>query len=61
MFMANYLGNSNTKEVHDLDKQQPGCNIGLINPFHQVSFSSLVAAHLQGYDNCEYCIGRSKR
>ncbi|HLT40677.1 MAG TPA: hypothetical protein VK034_30575 [Enhygromyxa sp.] len=59
--MATYLGNSNTKEVHDLDKEKSACNIARIKPEHRVSFASLATAHRQGYDNCFYCLNQSKR
>jgi hypothetical protein len=59
--MATYLGNSHTKEVHNLDKEKVGCNIAQIKAAHRVRFGSLAEAHRQGYDNCSHCIGQSKR
>jgi hypothetical protein len=59
--MANYLGNSNTKEVHNLDNEKSKCNIGDIKAAHRVRFGSLAEAHRQGYDNCSHCLGQSKR
>jgi hypothetical protein len=59
--MATYLGNSNEKEVHNLDNEKDDCNIAQIKPGHRVRFSSLPEAHRQGYDNCSHCIGGSKR
>jgi len=58
-----YLGNTNTKEVHDLDKEDTkanGCQIDeIINSGHDVPFDSLKEAHAAGFDNCHYCIGNS--
>jgi hypothetical protein len=59
--MATYLGNSNTKEVHNLDKEKPKCNIALIESGHRVEFVSLDAARRAGYDPCDHCIGGSTR
>jgi hypothetical protein len=60
-----FLGNVNTREVHDLDNEDTadnGCQIdeiiraGLCEPF-----SALSTAHIAGYDNCAKCIGNSRR
>ena len=59
--MANYLGNSNTKEVHNLDNEQSSCLISKIKADHRVHFGSLSAAKKAGYDTCAHCIGGSKR
>lgn len=62
-----FVGNSSKKEVHDLDNEQTGpneCQIDeIIRAGNAVTFSpdSLAEAHRQGYDNCHYCIGRSRR
>lgn len=57
--MAKYLGNSNTKEVHNLDNEKASCQIAKIKTEHRVSFTTLAAAHAAGYDNCAHCIGGS--
>lgn len=59
--MATYLGNSHTKEVHNLDNEKTRCNIGDIKAAHRVTFGSLAEAHRQGYDNCSHCLGQSTR
>ena len=55
-----YLGNMNTKEVHDLDNEDPspgGCQIDeIISAGHGRPFGSLAEAHPQGYDNCAKCL-----
>ncbi len=60
-----YLGNTNNKEVHDLDKEDTnanGCQIDeIIAAGHDKPFDTLSAAHSAGYDNCAKCLGGSTR
>ncbi|WFB36811.1 hypothetical protein P3T73_03420 [Kiritimatiellota bacterium B12222] len=59
-----YLGNSNEKEVHDLENEAGVCQIDeIIQADHAVRFNpdSLNEAKRNGYDNCHWCIGNSKR
>lgn len=59
-----YLGNTNKREVHDLDNETTQCQIDeIINAGHAVVFSpdSQQQAHDEGYDNGAYCIGGSTR
>ena len=59
-----YLGNSNTKEVHDLKNEKPLCQINeILRAGHAVGFvpDTLDEAHANGYDNGAYCIGGSTR
>lgn len=57
-----FLGNTNTKEVHDLDNEKPQCQINeIIAARHDVYFDTLAQAHLAGYDNGHWCIGGSTR
>ena len=62
-----YLGNTNNKEVHDLDQEDNSGNGCQINNFiranHAVTFKpdTLAEAHNQGYDNCAKCLGGSVR
>jgi hypothetical protein len=61
-----YLGNSSwTKmEVHDIWNEKSQCQITEIRKAgHAVVFDpdTLAQAHKEGYDNCAYCIGDSKR
>lgn len=57
-----YCGNSNTKEVHDLDNENANCQIDeIIAAGHDVPFNTLEDAHNAGYDNGHYCIGGSTR
>lgn len=57
-----YLGNTNTTEVHDLDNEQRNCQIDeIIAAGHDRPFKTLAEAHAAGYDNGHYCIGGSTR
>jgi hypothetical protein len=59
-----FLGNKNKKEVHDLRNEKTQCQINeFLTLGHGVRFSpdTLDEAHRNGYDNCAYCIGGSKR
>ena len=59
-----YLANTSPSkmEVHDLDVEETNCQIDeIINAGHDKPYSSLAAAHADGYDNCAWCIGGSKR
>jgi hypothetical protein len=55
-----YLGNSNSKELHDLTKEKPGCQIDEIKAKHRVSFKTQKEALELGYDFCAYCFGKDK-
>lgn len=57
-----YLGNVNTKEVHDLDNEKTACQINeIIAAGHDRPYNSLSTSHGDGYDNCAYCLGNSTR
>ena len=60
-----YLGNTATKEVHDLDQEDTapnGCQIDeIIGAGHDRPFGTLAGAHAAGYDNCAKCVGESTR
>ena len=59
-----YLGNTNTTEVHDLQNEQPNCQIDeILAAGHAVGFrpDTLAQARSEGFDNCHYCIGGSTR
>jgi hypothetical protein len=62
-----FVGNTDKREVHDLDNEQTGpneCQIDeIIRANHARTFNpdTLEQAHRDGYDNCAYCLGRSKR
>lgn len=57
-----YLGNVNKMEVHDLDQETSTCQIDeIIRAGHEKPYHTLDAARRDGYDNCHYCLGGSKR
>jgi hypothetical protein len=62
-----YLGNTNKREVHDLiheDASPSACQIDeIIAAGHALGFNpdTLDQAHVEGYDNCRYCIGELTR
>ncbi len=59
-----YLGNTNTKEVHDLRNETTDCQIDeILRAGHAVGFipDTHDEAKRCGFDNCHYCIGGSKR
>ena len=59
--MARYLGNSDTSEVHDTNNKQTNCQLGEIKHRRTFSPDTLAQAHIEGYDNCAWCIGNSNR
>jgi hypothetical protein len=59
-----YLANKSPskKEVHDLDNEKTNCQIDeIIKAGNDKPYNSQKAANDDGYDNCAYCIGGSKR
>jgi hypothetical protein len=59
-----YLANTSPtkREVHDLDNEKINCQIDeIIRAGHDKPYTSLQAAHRDGYDNCAYCLGGSTR
>lgn len=62
-----YVGNTDKKEVHDLDNEQTGkneCQIDeIIAAGHAKTFvpDTLEQAHREGYDNGAYCLGGSRK
>lgn len=59
--MTRYLANKNTKEVHDTLNEKEQCQLSEIKEEHKKEFESLSLAHSEGFDNCAWCIGDSKR
>jgi len=61
-YSERYLANVKTREVHDLDNETSQCQIDeIIQAGNEKPYNSLQAAHNDGFDNCHYCIGNSKR
>ena len=59
--MTRFLGNKNTMEVHDTFNEKKQCQLNEIKPDHKKELASLSQAHSEGFDNCDWCIGNSKR
>lgn len=55
-----YLGNSSSRELHDLHNEQVGCNIDRTRFDHSVNFKTDKDALEAGYDYCAYCFGKKK-
>jgi hypothetical protein len=56
-----FLGDTKSKEVHDLVREKQQCRIDeIVYNEHERPFSTLDKAHLQGYSDCRYCIDLSK-
>ena len=57
-----FIGNTNTNEVHNLDNEQTSCNINLIKVEHVKTFSpdTYSEAKRMRFDNCAHCIGNSR-
>jgi len=57
---SRYLGNNNTMEIHDLDKQTKNCQIDEILEEHKVWFNTFddVKADIrhEGYNGCAWCM-----
>jgi hypothetical protein len=59
-----FLGNKHKTEVHDLLKEMTNCQVDeFIRAGHAVVFDpdALSTAHQEGFDNCAWCIGNSRR
>lgn len=57
-----YLGNTNSREIHDVTNLQPDCQEPEIRPDHRYYFSRVADALAMGYDCCAYCFpGLSRR
>lgn len=57
-----YLGNVNTLEVHDTQKERSGCQLDEIKVVHRRWYDTLSEAKAdRPYDNCHWCLGNSSR
>ncbi len=55
-----FLGNSATREIHDLQNEKNGCRINKMRFDHMVNFNTIKMAQEVGYDFCAYCFGRKR-
>ena len=57
-----FLGNTRSKEVHDLDNEKGNCQIDkIIAAGHDKPYIYLDQAHRDGFDNCSHCMIGSLR
>ena len=57
-----FLGNTNTLEVHDTQNERTSCQLDEIKPEHRRWYDSLAEAKRdKPYDNCYWCVGGSTR
>ncbi|MCP4341221.1 MAG: hypothetical protein GY799_20650 [Desulfobulbaceae bacterium] len=55
-----FLGNSASRELHDLQNEKNGCSIDRMRFDHMVNFKTIKMAQEAGYDFCAYCFGKDK-
>ena len=51
-----FLFNKKSKEIHDLNNEQPGCGLSIMKK-DNMKFIRTVD-EMEGYDYCAYCFGR---
>lgn len=56
--VTRYLGNSSTRELHDLDNRTGACQVDEIRIDNRIYFGSPLQAAELGYDHCAFCFGR---
>ena len=56
--VTRYLGNSNSRELHDLDNETSACQINEIRFDNRFYFGSPEQAIGLGYDYCAFCFSR---
>lgn len=55
-----FLGNSNSREVHDLNNRSADCQVDEILFDRRIFFASAEQAGKLGYDYCAFCFGRER-
>lgn len=56
--VTRWLGNSSSRELHDLEAETASCQLAEIAEDRRFYFSSFEAGREHGYDPCAYCFGR---
>ena len=60
--LKQYLGNTNTLEVHDTYNERVSCHLDAIKTDHRRWYDTLAEAKRDySYDNCHWCLGGSTR
>jgi hypothetical protein len=54
-----YLADTNTNRVHDLDNEKTECDIDKIESEHIKMFDDIGQAYVEEFKDCEYCIEES--
>ena len=57
----NYYGNRSTTEVHYVPSKTAACQLDEIKDGMRFIPDTLTEADRQGYDNCYWCLGASRR
>ncbi len=55
-----FLGNTGSRELHDLNRLTPSCHIDRIAVDRQRRFYAVADAMAMGYDLCAHCFGRER-
>jgi hypothetical protein len=55
-----HLGNSHSREVHDLENLKTACQVGEIGFDRRIFFGTMEQAVELGYDRCAFCFGRAQ-
>lgn len=55
-----YLGNSHSREVHDMENLKAACQVGELRFDRRIFFGTAEQAVELGYDRCAFCFGRAR-
>ncbi|SRR6266496_873907 len=55
-----YLGNSHSREVHDVENRKADCQLDKIRFDRRIFFGTAEQAVELGYDKCAFCFGRAQ-
>ncbi len=55
-----YLGNSHSREVHDVENRKADCRLDKIRFDRRIFFGTVEQAVELGYDRCAFCFGRAQ-
>lgn len=55
-----FLGNSSSRELHDLDNEKKSCHIARIRPDNRYYFRNTLLAEELGFGYCGHCFGKTR-
>ena len=56
-----YIGNTESRQVHGLENEKTNCQIDeIVQAWNDRPFKTVGSALAAGYENCAYCLGRSQ-